>query len=350
MTHFYILCCRNLIAVKRHLNTLSKADFSIVINTLDSDFKTEAENYCQQENISYYITQSDGTPATGKNSVLDLFLSSDYSHAVLVDGDDFITPHGIWTYKYIANMETPPDALALEYQYGIWRQTGYGGLQYYMEDLTYLGNPYIGCDNKNNPEKIQGFGTRVFLQDKEWWERSLKGQQVYIYPNDEYSKNLSEVHQKWMKYCYKYISEWETHLRVVLFSKKAANLYRYDSDFTIGEDTLMYLNYKDAHVKGTLTLKHLFDRYPTYVYDTRVKGVVEENKDEINSEGILQDDYGWYLWLKKLADKYEQMENEGKLHTNKIDLINDEIVWPENYVPDVQKLVNYPGKQKIIFN
>ena len=45
------------------------------------------------EGIEHYVTESDGTPATGKNSVLRLFLESDNEYMVQVDGDDMITPY-----------------------------------------------------------------------------------------------------------------------------------------------------------------------------------------------------------------------------------------------------------------
>jgi len=38
---------------------------------------------------------------------------------VLIDGDDFVTPHGVWTYKELAQSPRCPDAVALEYQYVI---------------------------------------------------------------------------------------------------------------------------------------------------------------------------------------------------------------------------------------
>jgi hypothetical protein len=92
-------------------------------------------------------------------------------------------------------------------------------------------------------------------------------------------------------------------------------------------------------------VKHLYDRYPTYVYDTRIDGVVYENrwKDDI-------DNLGWCEWLENLSAKFEQMELNGAMHENvELPRINEDIVWPEDYVPDTLGAVNYPGINKIIY-
>ena len=39
---FYALCCRNTEALKRHIETIPKEDLIVIINTLDSDFETDA--------------------------------------------------------------------------------------------------------------------------------------------------------------------------------------------------------------------------------------------------------------------------------------------------------------------
>lgn len=348
MLRYYVLCCRNMWALKRHETTIPKSQLTIVINTLDSDFELQAIAYCQMHDIDYVVTESDGTPATGKNSVIDTFLASDNQFFVLVDGDDFLTPHGVWTYQHIANMESPPDVLGLEYQYGIWPEKGYGqlGIQDWTDPsiVEVLQNPILGCTDKNNASAIQGYGTRVFLKNKAWWEDAIAGRLVRQTAGDEFGAELTEVHRRWAQYCYKYISNWESHIRVVFFSRAAAEAHRYNPEYVVGEDTLMYLMFKDSSVRGDLVLKNLYDRYPTYVYDTRVAGIVQENKD-VDGVG----DRGWLLWMKKLSDGYEQFESEGRMHTDTVPYINTEIVWPEGYTPDTLGVVNYPGKQHIIY-
>lgn len=346
---FYVLCCRNLIALKRHEKTVPKEDLCIVINTLDSVFQEHAISYCQEAGIEYHVTASDGTAATGKNCFLDVFEASDNDYAVLIDGDDFITPHGTWTYKQLANTDSPPDVLSLEYQYGLYRAWGYNPVHRVqtIEDW-----------NTYNPDRIPGWGTRCFYHPKQWWEAGLKGDLVEVLEVDVdgFSQELYDVHKSWITHCYNYINKWETHCRIVWFSKAAANGYRFDKSFVVGEDTVLYFEYKHAHMQGQLVMKHLFDRYPTYVYDTRISGVVEQEKDK-NGE-----DRGWLAWLKVLNNKYNEMEAAGMMYTEKVPELkvhtytppgetfnpaDYDIVWPEGYKPDVLGLVNYPGKEII---
>ena len=103
-------------------------------------------------------------------------------------------------------------------------------------------------------------------------------------------------------------------------------------------------------------MKHLFDRYPTYVYDCRIGGVVSIEKDRNGH------DIGWYDWLLVLTDAYDDLEAAGKMHTSRLPELKVhtytapddtftasdwDIVWPEGYIPDVDSLVNYPGKRII---
>ena len=91
---FYALCSRNTRALSRHARKdrsgIPREDLVIVLNTLDKDFKEEAIEWCDKNDVEYVVTESDGTPSTGKNSVLDLFLKSDNDYMVLIDGDDLL--------------------------------------------------------------------------------------------------------------------------------------------------------------------------------------------------------------------------------------------------------------------
>lgn len=347
MLRYYVLCCRNMYALRRHFRTLPKDKTTVVVNTLDPDFQSEAVAYCASEGVECIVTESNGTASQGKNSVIELFLASDYDHFVLIDGDDYLTPHGVWTYQYISEMESPPDVLALEYQYGIWRENGYGFT--HAENLAFghkaLTNPFLGTRDKNDPDRVMGHGARCFLQTFDWWKMATRGELVRVPFGDAFAQRLCDAHTRWVNLAYKYISHWETHHRIVFFSRNSCEGFRYDPDFAVGEDTIMYLRYKDAHVRGDLVVKHLWERFPTYVYDTRIDGVVYENrwKDDI-------DNLGWCEWLENLSSKFEEMEAEGVMHeSTDLPRIDDEIVWPEGYSPDTLGAVNSTGIKNIIY-
>lgn len=365
---FYALVCRNMNAVKRHQDTIPKEDLVIVINSINPEFVTEAEAYCTAEGIEHYITQSNGGPSMGKNSVLDLFEASDHDYMVLIDGDDFITHHGYWTYKKLAESPEAPDVVALTYQYGIQRESGYNTA------VALLNNPtqrsaLLGVADPLNSNAIHGGGTRCFLQDSQWWKRAKEGKIVVTNEASPHSFELCDIHKRWANLCYKYISNWETHLRLVWFSKTAVAGNRFDLNFHIGEDTLFYLQLKKQALDGNFVMKHLFDLYATYVYDTRIGGLVWKEKDSYGQDGT--EDYGWYLWLKKLVEEYERYEELGIMSEEQLpevtvkthytyEQVPDptwyegktytwDIEWPEDYRPNTNGLINYPAKKHIIF-
>ncbi len=364
---FYALVCRNIKAVVRHVRTVAKEDLVIVINSLDQSFVSDASTYCSNNGIEYYITESDGGPSKGKNSVLDLFEASDNDYMVLIDGDDFLTPHGYWTYKRLAEMVDPPDVVALEYQYGIRREEGYHQALASVP-VEAARSPILGVADDQNPDKIHGYGCRVFLQNISWWEQARAGDLYDFAKRDDLSVEFNEVHTRWATHCYKYISNWESHLRLVWFSKTATTGNRFDLSFKIGEDTLFYLQLKKQFLDGKFVMRHLFDRYPTYVYDCRVNGIVTEEKDAFGEdgteyEGVLVFDYGWFKWLKKLAEEYDSYEEQGimveedvprlciKTISTDAEPTNQEadIIWPEGYKPDLMGLVNFPSTTKVFF-
>lgn len=367
---FYALCCRNIFAVARHQRYIPKEDLVIVINTIDDDFKNEAVAYCTDNSIEYYVTESNGGPSKGKNSVFDLFQASDNDYMVLIDGDDFVTPHGVWTYKQLAQNDDCPDALALEHQWGIYADKGYSPamLNLMSTGAVHAGNPGIGCSDPLDMDSIHGAMVKPFYRKESWWRDAMDGQIVKTVDGDDHSLAFHNLYKEWAKLCYKYISTRESHLRLVMFSKKLVNLnFRFNLDFRIGEDTLLYLDLKRAHLNGQIVMKHLFDRYPTYIYDQRIGGLVWNEKDAYGAENTT--DYGWYLWLRKLTDEYLKYETNGIMSTDVIPRLTVkthyvyeqtvdpdwyegkvytwDIEWPETYKPDLCNLVTFPGKKTV---
>lgn len=328
---FYALCCKSMPATKRHARHIPKEDLVIIINSLHAEYIAEAKSWCQSENIEHYITESDGTASTAKNSFLDIFKNSSNDYAVLIDGDDFITPHGVWTYKQIVGLETAPDVVALTNQYGIFKEKGYNPV---LTNDAVMADPYFGVKNILDPDTILGAGNRCFRMANGWWASALKGTNIPKTTPTEVA--LSKVHHRWASHVHKYIDKWETHLRITWFSKKAASRGYFDTSLLVGEDTLKYLEFKDDHIKGELSLVHHDEGYPTYVYDTRIDGVVQAVLNEGNRGGTEN----WLRWLTALTDKYDELEATNRMHEEQVPFL--QIDWPEGYMPDTAGLVNYP--------
>lgn len=295
---FYVLASHNLYALKRQFETLPKNQTTIIINTLDRDFQDAAQQYCFSEKIRCVITESDGTAATGKNTFLDLFEDDGIPYCVLIDGDDYLTPFGVETYQKIAKSETPPDVVCLFNQVNLnWEKK--------TKELVFEA----GRQDKD-PSTIKGVecvGSAVVD-----WNEFTKGTII----TDHYPDVDPFVVNSWIQYAKNIefgMGVDEITSRVTFMSRKVIP-YRFKS-FIVGEDTIQYLELKDAFEKGKLTIAALDEEdNPTYIYDLRLSGIALEESSK--NEGS-----GYFNWVIPLGKYIQSMRQAGKLHATKIPLL-----------------------------
>jgi len=279
---FYILTSESIQALKRHF----APDFSaipveqavVIINTLDANYERKAVEYCREQGIEHHVTVSNGTPARGKNSVMEVFLSSDNDYCVLVDGDDFLTKHGVWMYNHLATTDTPPDAVCLVSQFS-YRRYGEGGV--------IACNPFtLDYDKELSIDLYKEFkNTRAIGHKK--------------------AAHFARLHKSYYKNQRKYSEGNEVHCRVTWFSRKAAT-FKFDESIRIGEDTLHMLRLKHEAIKNGLRFYSTDERPATYVYDECTYGIVARDSK-------LGTDYGWMdTYLVALG----RMKKKGQLHAN----------------------------------
>ena len=116
---YYVLTSGNIRTLERQFATLKPNETVVIINTLNEEYAEIATRFCVSNDIEHYVTESDGTPSTGKNSLLDKFLESDNEYMVQVDGDDYITPYGRNLYRTVALGDSPPDIICLANQLSV---------------------------------------------------------------------------------------------------------------------------------------------------------------------------------------------------------------------------------------
>jgi len=63
-----------------------------IINSLDFKFIDDFSKWCDENDVSYRVTESNGTAPKGKNAVLDFFRDSFFDGLSMVDGDDMCWP------------------------------------------------------------------------------------------------------------------------------------------------------------------------------------------------------------------------------------------------------------------
>ena len=289
---FYVLSSHNIHALKRQFVTLPKDETTVIINTLDKDFQNEAQRYCFDEKIRCVITESDGTAATGKNSFLDLFEDDAIEHAVLIDGDDYLTHYGVRRYKEVATRENPPDVICLKNQVNIMWPTE-------TPDLVY--DPFRMHYDPAEVAECHAFGHTV-----DNWDEFVKGDIITDqYPDVDPTEWIE--YAKTLQYG---MGVDEINSRVVFMSRKVIP-YKF-KNLVVGEDTVQFLELKDAFERGELTMVASDEELQaSYIYDLRLSGIalVESSKNE--GRGFLE-------WNKVLRDHIRRMKKAGMIHSTRI--------------------------------
>ena len=295
---FYILTTRGYEALVRHFDEeysdIQTEDAVVVINSLEKEYIKKVEAFCKLNKIEYYITECDGTPSKGKNSVLDIFLASKNNYCVMIDGDDFLTPHGVWMYQNLELADTPPDAVCLVNQQSLR----------YMNDEVQCIRPFV-----INYDTV--FDIDFYTPLKEKFKLS-----------DKKAKYFEDLHYKYFDQQKKYGEGAETGCRVTWLSRKAAK-FRFDESLNVGEDTLQMLTLKHEALEGRLNFYSSDERPITYIYDERVAGTVR-------IESKFGADYGW---MNKYLNALKEMEDNGLLHEYST-LPELAVDYPPNYELD----------------
>lgn len=73
----------------------SDAGKIVICNTLNLDYIPVAKSIAEKYGWPFLVTESHGTCAKGKNTVLDYFATTEYEYLTIIDGDDYFEPNGI---------------------------------------------------------------------------------------------------------------------------------------------------------------------------------------------------------------------------------------------------------------
>jgi hypothetical protein len=295
---FYMLVSYNANAFEKSLRCLPLNKTQVVINSLDKEIEEDLASICDHYEVPYVITESDGTPATGKNAMIKVFLESDDEYGVFIDGGDVITPYGIRYYEHLTyTFPKPPDVLVIYKQvqvYGIDTKLLHEGMtadQYPEDWVAHYPYDKTGDSGEGN----------VYLSTEEELYKYLKWQ-GHVEGEDEIRRQAKERHifQSIMN---KYSEAYEYMTRMVFMSRKAGELINYDNSLVVGEDTVQYFKLKKLAFEGKLRVFKKKDgqgEIPTYV----------QVRDE---DGITKPLVCDWSWVTPLNRKLEQMEKDGEL-------------------------------------
>ena len=279
-----------------HYSNLKPEQVEVVINTLEKNNERDIIELCERYGVFYHITESNGTPAKGKNELLEIFQNSNNDYCVQIDGDDYLTPHGVWLFEKIASGSSVPDVICLKNQISLTREG-----KMFSEDYKKEYRKFFTVEEDVDYEKLRENMVKNYISESK--------ADKYV----NYHKQYYSVQQK-------FVEDQEIHSRVVFMSKKAAQ-YRFPEELVVGEDTIFYYLLKDAHFRGELVAVCNDEAPATYIYHQVDGGGTVWN----HSKGFTD-----WTWMGKYNTFVENMSDI--LHEQ--DLPQLKIHYKDNYVLD----------------
>ena len=219
-------------------------DIVVVCNTLDESFIPEAQAITEKHGITFVVTESNGTPARGKNTVLDYFATTEYDHLFIVDGDDFLCENALAIIqKTVA--QRPCDVLALV-----------------QGEHAVVGDEYMLA---NDWAKTDDFKAKLYVSRD--WRLAI--------PN---IRPLARLKQE--------IDKIFPNNRFLLFSKKSLPYVKFDetlpglTEYHLSVKLLHYANNKEIVYQGLSSPN-------VYVYDTNNLGNYKSFMRKIKGEEFV---------------------------------------------------------------
>jgi glycosyltransferase involved in cell wall biosynthesis len=222
-------------------------DIVVIINALDTQYVKSAEQVCKKYGIRYDITVSNGSPAKGKNSVLDFFLSTEYEYVTQIDGDDYLTPNAISKIHNI--IENNPDI-----------------------DILGLTNNAMTCQGKQ-------YTVQEFFESSD----------IYSFAGIDGREALNLIALG------KFMINHLPCNRMLLYSRRCAESFRFDESFAGAEDIVAsYELYYNSTLKYSFTHEHLYNydlesggNFNTFLAtNTEVKKVHAKLRTVVNASKI----------------------------------------------------------------
>lgn len=302
MLRFYVLTTRRFACLKRHFRSLPKDQTTVIINSTDDLYVARAYEWCREEGIDVTITDSNGRPGKGKNSVLDHFLKSDNQYMVQIDGDDFLQPHGVNLYNWLAEND-PPDGVQL-----VW------------------GNFWSNHANPNDQYGVHPWKKNYLQWVKDNVSLEKRGHYYGMYEKrEELFKTFKAIDLQAIKWNYPDAIAPTECARLIFWSRKLAKLVTFREDLLIGEDSLVNYQVREMAWKKEISLKKILDsREKTYCYDLDNSGIVKESERKSN-----------YEWMQPFHDAVEE---ESKSWTVEEDFHLSEIKHNIEKVPYIDDL------------
>jgi hypothetical protein len=216
-----VLTSRDVEKLKRCIESVlpQTSDVVVVCNTLDFSFVEHARSVAEEYNVEFLVTESNGTPAKGKNSVLEIFRSRSHDYFMQVDADDYLAPDALSKIATIVQQNLDVDVIGLI-------------------------DGFLACNGSVTT-------STAFISDGDVFDFA----------------DVQGVHKLRLVELGKLLSNNLQYNRMLLYSKKAINTFNFDENFIGSEDIVAtYKLYYNPDINYVLTDEHL------YVYDLEDNG------------------------------------------------------------------------------
>jgi hypothetical protein len=224
---------------------------------------------------------------------------------VHIDGDDYLTPHGVWVYDHLANTASPPDAVFL------WRQKGLVRKWWEGEgESVETSDPFcIDFEDLLNGDQSHVTDYREAAREA---GRDMGDIEYHI-----------ENSRTFWQFQHKYCEPLTQHCRLTFLSKSAAEI-KFPEEVVVGEDTLHYFLLKDQQKEGKLKVFKNTEYPPTYIYDQTGAGTVV--RESLGGQDTT--------WIVKFMDIAKTYVGKGIVH-EAYELPELYVDYPEGYTPNL---------------
>lgn len=306
MFKYYILTSGSLRCLARHFRIFKPTEAVVIINTLDEQYEIEAAEFCTKHSVEHYVTKSDGTPATGKNAVIDAFLASDNEYMVQVDGDDFITPFGRNLWRTVA-ANNPPDICCLSNQLAMTRYD-LSVFEGQRDSLTVVKDFMPPAEVGPMKPSTRDF---CFSLERDRYPIADIFEKRYFIEDRALCMELSKARIEIDMICDAHGEQNDTFNRIVFYSRKGASFTAFDNTLTIGEDTIQFYKLKRYAADGLIDMKLYNEGWgTTYVYMEDSTGVVSVDRSRtLSKEETEAINQRRWRWLTPLRDELNKIKD-----------------------------------------
>ena len=247
-----------------------------IINSKNQEFISQFSEWCEKENVKYKITQSDGTPSKGKNSVLNFLQDSEYDGVSLTDGDDLFYPTG-----------------AIQIEKHMKHHPG--------TDVLIVKPADIVSNEKTNNSKEVGENKYALC----WGMNVINlGYKYGPAKHDIFTSGHSAARNL------------GGH---VFYSKKLSNMIRYDEEQLLGEDLLLEFNLLKLHQQNKISFWLSFASDVQMLDRTK-----QENIQSIHNESLGK------ICFERLFEKVKEILPEDRSSFSELPVEFPEIIFNYN--------------------